>query len=122
MPFPWSSPGTCTDGALCRAESGGAARYRSHPRPSPGPARGPALAARYAVGGLQGCLAPPATLPDRVGFDPRHDQLWCVGDLDNRGPHSLEVLRRLRDLGPAVRVVLGNHDLHLLAEIGRAHV
>lgn len=70
---------------------------------------------RYAVGDLQGCLDPLRQLLERVGFDPAQDQLWSTGDLVNRGPQSLECLRFLRDLGDSLRVVLGNHDLHLLA-------
>jgi bis(5'-nucleosyl)-tetraphosphatase (symmetrical) len=69
----------------------------------------------YMVGDLQGCLAPLKTLLKKVSFNPKHDQLWCVGDLVNRGPDSLETLRYLYSLGDAVRTVLGNHDLHLLA-------
>lgn len=71
--------------------------------------------ARYAVGDIQGCLSPLRRLLDRVDFDPARDQLWCVGDIVNRGPESLATLRFIHSLGPAVRTVLGNHDLHLLA-------
>lgn len=73
--------------------------------------------ATYVVGDVQGCFDSLQALLRRVGFDRSTDQLWLVGDLVNRGPKNLEVLRYLRELGPAACCVLGNHDLHLL---GRA--
>lgn len=71
--------------------------------------------ATYAIGDIQGCLASFRKLLDRIGFTPRSDTLWLVGDLVNRGPDSLGTLRFIKSLGTSVRLVLGNHDLFLLA-------
>jgi len=69
----------------------------------------------YAVGDIQGCLQPLKHLLNRVEFDATSDHLWSVGDVVNRGPESLETLRFCYSLGSHFRMVMGNHDLHLLA-------
>ena len=71
--------------------------------------------ATYVVGDLQGCLDPLRAVLIDVGFTPQQDRLWLVGDLVNRGPQSVDVLRYLRSMGATVTAVLGNHDLYLLA-------
>jgi bis(5'-nucleosyl)-tetraphosphatase (symmetrical) len=68
----------------------------------------------YAIGDIQGCYSQLNRLLEAISYDESQDELWFVGDLVNRGPESLQALRFIKAL-PRKRVVLGNHDLHLLA-------
>jgi bis(5'-nucleosyl)-tetraphosphatase (symmetrical) len=67
------------------------------------------------IGDIQGCCDALDELLATAGFSPSRDRLVALGDLVNRGPKSLQVLQRMRDLGNAATCLLGNHDLHLLA-------
>lgn len=80
--------------------------------------------AHYAIGDIQGCHTEFCELLERIAFSPRSDTLWLVGDLVNRGPGSLRVLREVMALGASCTAVLGNHDFHLItvaAGIRRQH-
>ncbi len=69
----------------------------------------------YIIGDVQGCFDELKELVKFISFKPKKDQLWFVGDLVNRGPQSIETLRWVKSLGTSACIVLGNHDLHLLA-------
>lgn len=69
----------------------------------------------YLIGDLQGCCDAFDRLLAEIGFSPSRDRIYVLGDLVNRGPASLQTLRRLRQIDDAATCLLGNHDLHLLA-------
>lgn len=71
--------------------------------------------ATYVIGDVHGCCTTLRQLLDSARVSPEADQLWFVGDLINRGPNNVEVLQFVQALGDSARVVLGNHDFHLLA-------
>jgi bis(5'-nucleosyl)-tetraphosphatase (symmetrical) len=70
---------------------------------------------RWLVGDIQGCARELDTLLESIRFDPSRDELWCLGDLINRGPDSLAVLRLWTSIGG--RGLLGNHDVSTLASL-----
>src|SRR5215470_19405194 len=69
----------------------------------------------WAIGDVQGCMDPFERLLKKIDWQPGRDRLWLAGDLVNRGPRSVDVLRWARDGGDSVVAVLGNHDVHLIA-------
>lgn len=72
--------------------------------------------AHYAIGDLQGCLAEFQALLATIGFNRGADTLWLTGDIVNRGPQSLATLRLIKQHENCMQTVLGNHDLHLIAQ------
>ena len=69
----------------------------------------------HLIGDVQGCCGALDRLLDTIGFSPSRDRIYLLGDLVNRGPQSLQTLRRLRSFGDSAVCLLGNHDLNLLA-------
>jgi bis(5'-nucleosyl)-tetraphosphatase (symmetrical) len=75
----------------------------------------------YAIGDVQGCWRELKALLKKLRFRDS-DELWLAGDLINRGPDSLKVLRKLRAMDQQIHIVLGNHDLHFLAIVFGGHL
>jgi len=73
------------------------------------------VAMNYLIGDVQGCCGALDALLAKIDFSPSRDRIYVLGDLVNRGPQSLETLRRLRGFGSSATCLLGNHDLNLLA-------
>lgn len=71
--------------------------------------------AHYAIGDVQGCFDELEALLAKIGFNHGSDTLWLTGDIVNRGPKSLESLKFCMKHEDSVQIILGNHDLHLLA-------
>lgn len=69
----------------------------------------------YFIGDIQGCFSELTLLLNQVEFNQNKDELWVAGDMVARGTQSLETIKFLMSLGTSAKVVLGNHDLHLLA-------
>ncbi len=69
----------------------------------------------WAVGDIQGCFDSFQALLKKINFDPKKDELWVAGDLVNRGDKSLETLNYLYSIKDSIKVVLGNHDVALIA-------
>ncbi len=71
--------------------------------------------ATWIIGDIQGCYDGMMGVLERANFNFQQDHLWSVGDLVNRGPNSLDVLRFCKSLDNRFICTLGNHDLHMLA-------
>ncbi len=69
----------------------------------------------WAIGDIQGCYGSLQRLLQKIQFDPRYDTLWLAGDVVNRGDDSLATLEYLYSIRDSVQMVLGNHDLTLIA-------
>jgi len=69
----------------------------------------------WAIGDIQGCYTSFRELLVKIDFNPVHDKLWIAGDLVNRGEDSLETLYYLYSIRDSIEVVLGNHDITLIA-------
>ena len=74
----------------------------------------------YAIGDIQGCYKEFKKLLKEIKFNPNQDKLWLTGDLVNRGPNSLDVIKYVMELGSSAITVLGNHDFYLLATYYKA--
>jgi len=69
----------------------------------------------WAIGDIQGCFKSFQALLKKIDFNPKKDRLWIAGDLVNRGENSLDTLLYLYSIKDSINVVLGNHDIALIA-------
>ena len=69
------------------------------------------------IGDVHGCLP---TLEALLSQIPEDVPLIFIGDLINRGPESLKTLRCVVEMGDRAHLILGNHEMHLLASAAGA--